>query len=96
MLKVQAAGLRSRAHGSSHCDSMGLISWNLNGRRAKAAAQIGAILEREPDVVALQEVTRTTLPVLRAALAEGGLTQFADSFSLAPRDFLAAGLSTPE
>ena len=50
---------------------MRLISWNLNGRRAKAHAQVAALLACEPDVVALQEVTRSTLPILRVALIDG-------------------------
>ncbi len=70
---------------------MRLISWNLNGRRAKAADQIAALLRRNPDVVALQEVTRSSLPVLRDALNGGGLQEMADSFSLAPAKYQAKG-----
>ena len=70
---------------------MRLISWNLNGRRAKAHDQVAALLAREPDVVALQEVTRSTLPLLQAALIHGGLLHVADSFSLTPTTFQAVG-----
>ena len=68
-----------------------LISWNLNGRREKTGAQVAAVLLRDPDVVALQEVTYSSLPILRGALAEGGLTQIVDSFALAPIDFRPQG-----
>ena len=70
---------------------MRLISWNLNGRVRDAPAQIAALLRKRPDVVALQEVTRSSLPLLRAALSEGGLPQIVDSFTLAPPDFTATG-----
>ncbi|MEO6923013.1 MAG: endonuclease/exonuclease/phosphatase family protein [Bryocella sp.] len=70
---------------------MRLISWNLNGRRSKANAQVAALLEREPDVVAFQEVIRSSLPLLRHALVDGGLVHVADSFSLAPPDFQPYG-----
>lgn len=70
---------------------MRLISWNLNARRAKAPLQVAALIAREPDIVALQEVTKSTLPILRAALIAGGLTNVEDSFSLAPDGFDAKG-----
>ena len=60
-----------------------LVSWNLNARR-RCDEQTLAILEREPDVVALQEVTSSTRSSLRDALVAGGLVHVADSFSLAP------------
>ena len=49
-----------------------IISWNTN-RRRKAEAQIDFLLSRKPDVVALQEVTPTTLPLIRKALASSSL-----------------------
>lgn len=70
---------------------MRLISWNLNGRTRAAVAQIETLLEHQPDIVALQEVTRTSLPILCKALADGGLTEIAESFSLAPCDFQPRG-----
>ena len=50
-----------------------------------------AVLARAPDVIALQEVTTSSLPLLRSVLAEGGFTQLADSFALAPADFQPHG-----
>ena len=42
---------------------MKLISWNVNGRVADAGRkQIEAVLGREPDVVALQELTVASYP----------------------------------
>jgi exonuclease III len=70
---------------------MRLISWNLNGRRRDAIAQMEALLVRAPDVIALQEVTRSSLPSLRRALERSGFTHIADSFELAPRDFEPRG-----
>ena len=60
---------------------MRFISWNLNGRVAKAYAQCDAIAARNPDIVALQEVTATTLPIIRTALADRGISFFVDSFA---------------
>jgi exonuclease III len=68
-----------------------LIAWNLNARRGAAAAQVAALSARAPDVVALQEVTRTTVPTLRAALHAAGLPHAADSLSLAPPEVLPGG-----
>lgn len=70
---------------------MRLISWNLNGRRREASLQIAALLLRDPDVIALQEVTVASLPLLRAALRDGGLSEVVDSFALAPSDFRPIG-----
>ena len=56
-----------------HLVPMRLISWNRNGRRGTVASQATALLDRDPDVVALQEVTQTSLPMLRDALRAGGL-----------------------
>ena len=58
---------------------MRLVSWNLAGRVKKLPAQIDALAERKPDLVALQEVTKTTAPLLREALAQLGLTYVADT-----------------
>lgn len=49
---------------------MRLISWNVNGRRGRgAAAQWRALRCRQPDVIALQEVTRASLPSWRDELS---------------------------
>jgi exodeoxyribonuclease III len=63
---------------------MKLVSWNINGRVAKASAQCGALASREPDIVALQEVTTRTCPILRSGLKSHGLPFAVDSFGLAP------------
>lgn len=68
-----------------------LITWNLNGRRACIPAQVAALEARAPDLVALQEVTRTSAPRLHAALRDAGLRYSIDSFSLAPSAFVPAG-----
>jgi endonuclease/exonuclease/phosphatase family metal-dependent hydrolase len=45
--------------------------------------QVIALTEREPDIVALQEVTRRTAPQLREQLCHAGLTHTVDSLDLA-------------
>ncbi len=50
------------------------MSWNVARLSARLAEQAAALAGREPDVVALQEVTRRTLPLWRAALSTIGLT----------------------
>jgi exonuclease III len=50
-----------------------LITWNVAKRVERLAAQAQALAEREPDVVALQEVTARTWPLWRAALETIGL-----------------------
>jgi exonuclease III len=54
-----------------------LITWNVARRVEALAAQAAALAEREPDVVALQEVTARTLPLWEAALATIGLPHVA-------------------
>lgn len=68
-----------------------LISWNVNARRRQATAQVAALAEREPDIVALQEVTPTTVALLRDAFSVAGLSHAVDSLSLAPQSFTPAG-----
>jgi exonuclease III len=63
-----------------------LISWNVNTRVRCLPEQVAALVARQPDIVALQEVTRTTAAPLSAGLAEGGLVHAIDSFQLAPPD----------
>jgi len=50
-----------------------LISWNVNRRIGRLAQQAAALAAREPEVVALQEITETTLVPWREALAEMGM-----------------------
>lgn len=71
---------------------MKLVSWNINGRVAKASAQCDALASRQPDIVALQEVTTRTYPVLCSGLRSYGLPFITDSFGLAPS---AAELTGP-
>ncbi len=70
---------------------MRLISWNLNGRASALADQVAAVVARGPDIVALQEVTTRSAPVLASALALKGLPHAINSFALAPPGFIAAG-----
>ena len=53
---------------------MRIVSWNVARLSARLAEQAAALAGRDPDVVALQEITRRTLPLWRAALAALGLT----------------------
>jgi exonuclease III len=52
---------------------MRVITWNVARRSSRLAEQSAALARREPDVVALQEVTHRTLPLWRAALERIGL-----------------------
>lgn len=52
---------------------MRVITWNVARRSSRLAEQGAALATREPDVVALQEVTDTTLPLWRAVLERIGL-----------------------
>ena len=58
---------------------MRLISWNVNRRVSVLAAQAAALASREPDVVALQEVTTGSWPLWRAAFETIGLPHAAYS-----------------
>jgi len=62
---------------------MRLISWNVNGRVRRLRDQVVALGERHPDIVALQEVKRTTASRLVSELVGIGLRRSLDSFSLA-------------
>jgi exonuclease III len=50
-----------------------LITWNVARRSSRIVEQATALAAREPDLVALQEVTRRTLPVWRSAFEFMGL-----------------------
>jgi|SRR5215218_1346503 len=52
---------------------MRVITWNVARRSSRLAEQAAALAGREPDVVALQEITERTLPLWRAVLARIGL-----------------------
>lgn len=68
-----------------------LVSWNVAGRVQRQQQQSAAVATARPDVVALQEVTRTTADLWRMALQAAGLTHVIFSFDLAPTEFVAAG-----
>jgi endonuclease/exonuclease/phosphatase family metal-dependent hydrolase len=68
-----------------------LLSWNLASRLRHIPQQVEMLASREPDLVALQEVTRPGLSRLRTLLAHGGLMYQADSFELAPCPTLFTG-----
>jgi exonuclease III len=55
------------------------------------AKQAESIAARTPDAVALQEITATTLPVWRVALAEAGLAHVESSLDAAPATRAPAG-----
>ena len=50
-----------------------VITWNVARRSSRLAEQAASLASREPDVVALQEVTDATLPLWRAVLERIGL-----------------------
>jgi exonuclease III len=52
---------------------MRLLTWNVAGRRTRQPEQAAAVASLAPDVVCLQEVTATSLPSWREALAAAGL-----------------------
>ena len=52
---------------------MRVITWNVARRSSRLAEHAAALASREPDVVALQEVTKLTLPLWRALLKRIGL-----------------------
>jgi exonuclease III len=54
-----------------------LITWNVARRIDALAAQAAALARRDPDVVALQEVTARTLALWEAALPAAGLVHVA-------------------
>jgi exonuclease III len=71
---------------SAECREEGcvnVISWNLAGRLRHIPQQVAMLASHEPDLVALQEVIRPGLPLLRTLLANAGLIHQADSFEWA-------------
>jgi hypothetical protein len=48
-----------------------LVTWNIARRSSRIVEQATALASREPDVVALQEVTRRTTPVWRSLCFHG-------------------------
>jgi exonuclease III len=68
-----------------------LITWNVARRVEALAAQAAAGGEREPDVLALQEVTARTLPLWEAACATLGLAHVACTLGAADPARVPAG-----
>jgi exonuclease III len=64
---------------------MRVITWNVARRSSRLAEQAAALAAREPDVVALQEITVRTLPLWRAVLARIGLPHVRASLDHADR-----------
>jgi endonuclease/exonuclease/phosphatase family metal-dependent hydrolase len=58
-----------------------LITWNVARRASRLVDQAVAVAAREPDVVALQEVTRRTLSPWRRAFELMGLTHIRTSLA---------------
>jgi exonuclease III len=52
---------------------MRIVTWNVARRRSRLAEQAAVLAGREPDVVALQEISDRTLPLWRAALGTIGI-----------------------
>jgi exonuclease III len=74
---------------------MRVVSWNVARRSSRLAEQAAALARREPDVVALQEVTSRTLPLWRAALETIGIAHVRASLDRAdPARVPAARRST--
>jgi exonuclease III len=68
-----------------------IVSWNVARRSSRLAEQAAALARREPDVVALQELTDRTLALWRAALDRLGLVHVRASLDRAdPRRVPAA------
>src|SRR6185295_3490901 len=72
-------------HSWSPSASVRLISWNVNRRTSVLAEQAHAIAEREPDVVALQEITARSRDLWAAAFATIGLPHVIWSWPPRPR-----------
>lgn len=62
-----------------------LISWNVNRRTTRLAEQVKKLEERQPDIVALQEVTVNTVNRLREELTRIGLPYIGDTTRLLPQ-----------
>jgi exonuclease III len=74
---------------------MRVVSWNVARRSKRLAEQAAALARREPDVVALQEVTSRTLPLWGAALETIGIAHVRASLDRAdPARVPAARRST--
>lgn len=71
-----------------------LITWNVARRHSRLAEQAAALASREPDAVALQEVTRRTVPLWRRAFELLGLVHVRASVGGAKPPAGSAGAGT--
>jgi endonuclease/exonuclease/phosphatase family metal-dependent hydrolase len=72
--------------------SLRLISWNVRQSTGiRLAEQVGALAAQNPDILALQEVTKKSVSQFRDALAHIGLQHTVDSFQLATDSSLLRG-----
>jgi len=72
---------------------MRLVSWNVAGRVRRLDEQAAVISDETPDLVALQEVSRTTLPRWRAALGAMALAHVCSAADLHPAPVGRRGLA---
>src|SRR3954468_9600504 len=72
---------------------MRLGSWNVAGRVRRLDEQAAAVAAEAPDVVALQEVSRTTLPRWRPAIGAMGLGHVCAAADLHPAPVGRRGLA---
>lgn len=70
---------------------MRLVSWNVARRVKRRQERIDAIAGMHPDILALQEVTPTNVPLYRRDLPAIGLEHIVDCFELAPEPALLKG-----
>ena len=63
---------------------MKLISWNVAGRVKNLPLQLEAISARNPDVIALQEVTPNAAHLWKVGLTEAGYEHILTSFDISP------------
>ena len=61
---------------------MRLISWNINARTRSVPDQVEFLARREPDIIALQEVTANNITQFRDGLKAHGFLYALDSFEM--------------
>ncbi|HWE08923.1 MAG TPA: endonuclease/exonuclease/phosphatase family protein [Solirubrobacteraceae bacterium] len=69
-----------------------LLTWNVAGKVQRLVAQAAHVIDQEPDLVCLQEVTVRTAPQWTSLLASAGLTH---TVVADPRDAVAAARTRP-
>ena len=68
-----------------------VMSWNVNGRIGRLDEQFQAICSRNPDIVALQEITLKTLEVFHKKFSQVGLNYVANSFDYISKESVLIG-----